>query len=71
MDASSVTSSRIIPRKPISAVGSSRVIPSSIPRPARRIGITTGRGWAIRWPVAGPTGVVISTSATRMSRVAS
>ena len=35
---------RIMPRKPTSAVGSSRSMPSSIPSPARRIGTTSGLG---------------------------
>ncbi len=44
VEASRVSSLRTMPRKPTSAVGSSRVIPSSMPRPARRIGTTSGRG---------------------------
>ena len=34
-------------------------MPSSMPRPARRIGTTSGVGAASRTPVVGPTGVVI------------
>ena len=46
-------------------------MPSSMPRPARRIGTTMGPGSARRrqWAVA--TGVAISTFSTRTSRVAS
>ena len=60
-----------MPRNPTSAVGSRRVMPSSMPRPARRIGTTMGPGSARRrqWAVA--TGVAISTFSTRTSRVAS
>jgi hypothetical protein len=46
-------------------------MPSSIPRPARRIGTTSGFGAASRTPVVGATGVVISTASVRTSRVAS
>ena len=69
--ASSVSSSRAIPRNPTSAVGSSRIIPSSIPSPARRIGTTSGLGAASLTPVVGATGVTMSTGSTRTSRVAS
>ena len=41
---SRVSSSRAMPRKPTSAVGTSLVMPSSMPRPARRIGTTRGVG---------------------------
>ncbi len=71
VEACSVSSSRIIPRNPTSAVGSSRIMPSSIPSPARRIGTTSGLGEASRMPVVGATGVVISTASVRTSRVAS
>ena len=60
-----------MPRNPTSAVGSSRIIPSSIPSPARRIGTTSGFGAASLTPVVGATGVTISYGATRTSRVAS
>ena len=63
--------SDFMPRKPTSAVGSSRVMPSSMPRPALRIGTTMGRGSARRRQRASATGVVISTSSVRTSRVAS
>ena len=46
-------------------------MPSSIPRPARRIGTTSGLGAARRMPVVGATGVVMSYGSTRTSRVAS
>ncbi len=46
-------------------------MPSSIPRPARRIGTTIGRGVASLTPVAEATGVSIATSRTATSRVAS
>ena len=69
--ATRLVSSRTMPRKPTSAVGSSRVIPSSIPRPARRTGTTSGTG-VPRWHAGGvATGVVTSTGTTRTSRVAS
>ena len=45
-----------MPRKPTSAVGSSRTIPSSMPSPARRIGTTSGSGAASRTPWAAPPG---------------
>ena len=48
-----------MPRKPTSAVGTSRIIPSSMPRPARRIGTTSGFGADSRTPVVGATGVSI------------
>jgi len=46
-------------------------MPSSMPRPARRIGTTIGRGFASSVPIVAATGVSISTSCTRTSRVAS
>ena len=60
-----------MPRKPTSAVGTSLVMPSSIPSPARRIGTTSGRGSLIFTPIVSVTGVVIRTGATRTFRVAS
>jgi hypothetical protein len=42
-----------------------------MPRPARRIGTTSGFGLLNRTPVAGATGVRTSTCCTRTSRVAS
>ena len=56
---------------PSSTVGSSRIIPSSMPSPARRMGTTRGRGVASRIPVVGATGVTMSAGSTRTSRVAS
>jgi putative tRNA adenosine deaminase-associated protein len=67
----SVCSSRTMPRKPTSAVGNSRTMPSSMPRPARRIGTTSGFGADSRTPWAGATGVRTSVGSTRTSRVAS
>ena len=55
----------------VQAVGSSRVIPSSMPRPARRTGTTSGSGFASRQPVAGATGVVTSNGSVRICRVPS
>ena len=46
-------------------------MPSSMPRPARRIGTSSGRGVASLMPRAVVTGVSTSTSSTRTSRVAS
>ena len=60
-----------MPRKPTSAVGTSFTMPSSIPRPARRIGTMSGTGWLMRTPVVVVTGVSISMFSTRTSRVAS
>jgi hypothetical protein len=60
-----------MPRKPTSAVGSSLTMPSSMPRPARRIGTTSGRGSSMRTPMVVVTGVWISIGATRTLRVAS
>jgi hypothetical protein len=60
-----------MPRKPTSAVGSRRIIPSSMPRPARRIGTTSGFGLASLVPRASETGVRTVTVSTRTSRVAS
>ena len=71
VDALSVFSSRTMPRKPISAFGINLTIPSSIPNPARRIGTTTGVGFAIDTPVIGATGVLIFLVVTLISRVAS
>ena len=66
-----VSSSRTMPRNPTSAVGRSFTIPSSIPRPARRIGTTIGRGSLIFTPWVVVTGVWISMGSTRTLRVAS
>ena len=71
MCASSVSSLRSIPRKPTSAVGSMRIMPSSMPSPARRIGTTSGFGVARWMPVVAATGVSMSKGAMRTSRVAS
>lgn len=71
VEAWSVSSLRTMPRKPTSAVGSSRTMPSSMPRPARRIGTTSGRGWESLTPVVRETGVWMSTCSVRTSRVAS
>jgi hypothetical protein len=60
-----------MPTKPTLAIGSSRVIPSSMPIPARSTGTISGLGAVSRAPVAGPTGVVTETGSTRISRVAS
>ena len=60
-----------MPTKPTLAIGSSRVIPDSMPMPARSTGTISGLGSLSRRPVATPTGVVTETSATRISRVAS
>ncbi len=68
---SRVSSLRTIPRKPTSAVGRSLTMPSSMPRPARRIGTTIGRGSLMRTPTVVVTGVVISCGETRTLRVAS
>ena len=42
-----------------------------MPRPARRIGTTSGRGGASFTPSAGPTGVCTVSGLTRTPRVAS
>ena len=68
---SRVSSSRRMPRKPTSAVGSMRVMPSSMPRPARRTGTTIGRGSESFRPTVGATGVWMGVSVTATSRVAS
>ena len=60
-----------MPRNPTSALGMSFTMPSSIPRPARRIGTMSGRGLLIARPVVGATGVSICTDSTRTCRVAS
>ena len=52
-------------------MGSSRVMPSSIPIPARSTGTMSGTGRASLTPRASATGVVIVTGCTRISRVAS
>src|SRR5829696_3957650 len=57
--------------EPHSAVGINRVIPSSIPSPARRMGTTSGRGDDSLTPSAGATGVCTVTGVTRTWRVAS
>ncbi|CAB4367056.1 unannotated protein [freshwater metagenome] len=46
-------------------------MPSSIPRPARKIGTTTGRGSAKTNPLVSVTGVLIFIVVVRTSRVAS
>ena len=71
VDAFNVVSSRTMPRKPISAFGINLVMPSSIPKPARRIGTTTGVGFDISTPFIGATGVLICFGLTLISRVAS
>ena len=60
-----------MPTKPTSAVGISRVMPSSIPSPARRMGTTIGRGWASFTPTQSVIGVRTVCGVTRTSRVAS
>src|SRR5215469_243735 len=60
-----------MPTKPTLAIGSSRVIPSSMPMPARSTGTISGLGSLSRAVTATPTGVVTETSQTRISRVAS
>ena len=65
---SNVSSLRTMPRKPTSALGRSRVMPSSMPRPALRIGTMRGFGRARRMPTVGATGVSISLGSTRTSR---
>ena len=60
-----------MPRKPTSAVGISRVMPSSMPRPARRIGTTSGRGGDSLTPADSISGVSTMHAVTRTSRVAS
>ncbi len=71
MNGSSVFSSRTMPTKPTSADGISRDMPSSMPRPARRIGTTKGRGFDSRTPMVFWIGVSISTGSTRTASVAS
>ena len=67
-----MSSLRAMPTKPTSAIGSSRVMPSSMPMPARRIGTISGLGAASLTPWAGATGVwTVDLGATRTSRVAS
>ena len=68
---SRVCSLRAMPRNPTSAVGISRVIPSSMPSPARSTGTTSGRGREMPTPRASATGVRTVTGSTRMLRVAS
>ena len=68
---SSVCSSRFMPRNPTSAVGRRRVMPSSMPRPARKTGTTIGRGRFKCLPVILQIGVSISRSLTSKLRVAS
>ncbi len=65
------SSSLTMPTKPMLAIGSSRVIPSSMPIPARSTGTISGFGGESRTPAARATGVVTSTLATRISLVAS
>ena len=65
------SSSRRSPTKPTSAIGSSRVMPSSMPMPARSTGTMSGTGLASLTPRAVPTGVSTETGWTRISRVAS
>jgi hypothetical protein len=59
------------PTNPTSAVGSSLVMPSSMPIPARRTGTTSGTGRASLTPLASATGVCTVSGCTRMPRVAS
>ena len=47
-------------------LGSNRIMPSSMPRPARRIGTTSGFGLAMATPSASATGVRTVTGSTRM-----
>ena len=68
---SRVSSSRAMPRKPTSAVGTSLVMPSSMPSPARRIGTTSGVGLVNAVPMVVLTGVSMVTGSVRTSRVAS
>ena len=60
-----------MPTKPTLAIGISRVIPSSMPIPARSTGTISGLGSSSMAPVATATGVVTSTGVTRTSLVAS
>ena len=46
-------------------------MPSSMPRPARRMGTTSGRGSAMATPMVVVTGVWISFGVTRTLRVPS
>ena len=46
-------------------------MPSSIPKPARKMGTTTGRGSANTNPVVAVTGVLMEIDVVRTSRVAS
>ena len=71
VEATSDSSSRTMPTNPTLAIGSSRVMPSSMPMPARSTGTISGLGSASFAPVAMPTGVVTVTSWARTSRVAS
>ena len=71
MKGSSVSSSRTMPTKPTSADGISRVMPASMPSPARRIGTTKGCGRESRTPVIFWIGVSISAGSTRIWSVAS
>ena len=71
MNGCSVVSSLTMPTKPTSAVGIRRIIPSSMPSPARRMGTTSGRGRVSSTPVVVVIGVFTSTGSTRTSRVAS
>ncbi len=67
----SVCSSRLIPRKPTVALGSSFVIPSSMPRPALRIGTMIGLGFESFTPWVVVTGVSMVIASVLMSLVAS
>ncbi len=71
MSGCSVSSLRTMPRKPTSALGMRRIRPSSMPRPARRMGTTSGFGSLRVRPSAGATGVCTVMVSTRTSRVAS
>jgi len=66
VEATSVSSSRASPTNPTSALGSSRVMPSSMPIPARSTGTTRGLGRASFTPVASATGVVTEIGSTFM-----
>src|SRR5665648_145534 len=66
-----VSSSRRSPRNTTSAVGSRRIMPASMPRPARRMGTTIGLGSAMCVPMVDAIGVTTSRCSVRTSRVAS
>ena len=60
-----------MPKKPTSALGKMRIMPSSIPNPALKIGTTSGLGFAITKPLVFVIGVSTSVSFTIKCLVAS